>query len=155
MPYDDSIIEFEQLKPLFAQGTGMPVSKIAQEVEREIKVYTLDDHLKRRGELIKDIFGKLQQAILNMNPEIKEKVKKKYIAYEMKRNFTEFVIQSSAVKVYLDISIQELNDPAHIAQDCSNIGHWATGKTRFKVHSSDEVGYAIGLIKQAYEKNLR
>jgi len=154
VPYDDAIIEFEQLKPLFAQGTGMPVSKIAQAVEKEIKVYTLDDHLERRGEVIKDIFGKLQQAILNMNPEIKEKVKKKYIAYEMKRNFTEFVIQSSAVKVYLDISIQELNDPAHIAQDCSNVGHWATGETRFKIRSSDEVAYAIGLIKQTYEKNL-
>ena len=104
--------------------------------------------------MIKAIFEKLQQAILNMNPEIKEKVMKKYVAYEMKRNFTEFVIQSSAVKVYLDIPIQELKDTAHIVQDCSNIGHWATGETRFKVYSVDEVPYAVGLIKQAYEKSL-
>ena len=154
VPYEDEIIEFEQLKPMFAQGASMPKNKIAQAVEKEIKVYNINDHLKRRPEVIKAIFEKLQQAILNMNPEIKEKVMKKYVAYEMKRNFTEFVIQSSAVKVYLDIPIQELKDTAHIVQDCSNIGHWATGETRFKVYSVDEVPYAVGLIKQAYEKSL-
>jgi predicted transport protein len=153
--YDEGIISFDQLKPQFTQAYSMPKGKIAQEVEKEIKVYTLEDHLKRRPEKIKEILEKLRQAILDINPEIKEKVTKKYIAYEMNRNFTEFVIQSSAVKVYLDISTNELNDTAHIAQDCSNVGHWATGDTRFKVYSTDEVPYAIGLIKQAYEKSLR
>lgn len=155
VPYEDAIIEFEQLKPMFAQGTSMPINKIAQAVEKEIKVYSLDDHLKTRSEDIKEIFEKLQRATLNFNPEIKEKVVGKYIAYEMKRNFAEFVIQASAVEVYLDIPFQELQDNARIAQDCSNVGHWGTGETRFKVHSVDEVPYAVGLIKQAYEKNLR
>jgi hypothetical protein len=103
---------------LFFPATSqiLPLLTYIQDVKKEIKVYTLDDHLQRRGEVIKAIFEKLQQAILDMNPEIKEKVMKKYIAYEMKRNFTEFVIQSLAVKVYLDIPIQELKDTAHIAK---------------------------------------
>ena len=153
--YGDALISFEQLKPQFAQVSGLPVSKIAQAVEREIKVYTLDDHLGKKGAVIKDIFEKLQQAILSINPEIKEKVKKHYIAYEMKRNFTELVIQASAIKVYLDIPIGELRDTPHLAEDCSKLGHWATGDTRFKVRSSEEVAYATELIRQAYERNQR
>ena len=86
IPYEDAIIEFEQLKPMFAQGNSTPITKIAQEVEKEIKVYNINDHMKRRPEVIKSIFEKLRQLILNMNPEIKEKVMKKYVAYEMKRN---------------------------------------------------------------------
>ncbi len=154
VPYEDAIIEFEQLKPMFAQSASMPINKIAQAVEKEIKVYSLDDHLKTRSEEIKEIFEKLQHATLNLNPEVKEKVLGKYIAYEMKRNFTAFVIQASAIEVYLDIPFQELQDNAHIAQDCSSVGHWGTGDTRFKVHSVDEIPYAAGLIKQAYEKTL-
>ena len=154
IPYEADIIAFEQLKPLFAQTTGFPISKIAQAVEKEIKVYTIEDRLAGKNQNIKEIFENLREAILNFSPEIREKVKKHYIAYELTRNFTEFIIQSSAVKVYLDIPIGELQDVAHVAQDCTKVGHWATGDARFKVHSSDEVAYAIGLIKQAYEKNL-
>jgi predicted transport protein len=154
IPYEDEIIGFEPLKPQFAQTIGFPSTKIAQAVQKEIKVYTLEDRLRGKNENIKQIFSNLREAILNLNPEIKEKVTKHYIAYELTRNFTEFVIQASAVKVYLDIPIRELQDAAHISQDCSNIGHWATGDTRFKVRSPDEVAYAIGLIKQSYEKSL-
>lgn len=152
--YEDAIIEFEQIKPMFAQGTSIPINKIAQAVEKEIKVYTVDDHLKNRNQEIKEIFEKLQHAILNLNPEIKEKVLGKYIAYEMKRNFTELVIQASAVEIYLDIPFPELQDTARTAQDCSTVGHWGTGDTRFKVHSVDEIPYAAGLIKQAYQRSL-
>jgi len=153
--YEDAMISFEQLTPQFTQVAGLPVSRIAQKVVREIKVYTLEDHLRKTNDVIKATFEKLQQAILGMNPQIREKVKKHYIAYEMNSNFTEFVIQSSAIKVYLDIPISELRDPAHIAEDCSKVGHWATGNSRFKIHSTDEITQAVELIRQAYERNLR
>jgi predicted transport protein len=151
--YQEEIISFEQLKPMFAQISGLPVGKIAKKVEREIRVYTLEDHLGKRNSTIRSIYSKLQQAIFNLNPEIREKIKKKYIAYELKSNFAEFVIQSSAVKVYLDIPINELHDPSKIAEDCSSVGHWGTGDTRFKIRSIDDVPYAVELIKQSYERN--
>jgi predicted transport protein len=155
IPYEEGIIAFEQIKPQYAKTTSFPIGKIAKAVEKEIKVYTLEDRLAGKNETIKEIFESLREAILKFNPEIKEKVTKHYVAYQLTRNFTEFVIQSSAVKVYLDIPLAELKDNAHTAQDCTEVGHWATGDTRFKVHSPDEVAYAIELIKQAYEKNLR
>jgi predicted transport protein len=151
--YEDSIISFDQLKSQYAQSYT-PKGKIAQTVEKEIKVYTLEYHLKRRPEKIKEILEKLRQTILDMNPEIKEKITKKYITYQLNRNLISFVIQSSAINVYLAIHSKDLNDSAQIVQDCSGIGHWSTGLTRFKVNSLEDIPYAVGLMKQTYEKNL-
>jgi predicted transport protein len=36
----------------------------------------------------------------------------------------------------------------------NNLGQLGNRKTRFKVHSTDDVDYAIGLIRQSYEKSL-
>lgn len=122
--YDDGIIPFEQLKPQFAPSSSLSIGKLAQEVEKEIKVYTIDDHLKNKSNTIKELFENLQQSILKLSPEIKEKVKKHYIAYEVKKNFTELVIQASGIKVHLDIPLTELKDTGKIVQDCTNVGHW-------------------------------
>ncbi|MDT8781738.1 MAG: hypothetical protein IAX22_03710 [Candidatus Bathyarchaeota archaeon] len=153
--YEQGIIGFEQIKQQFTKTTSLPIAKIAPAVVKEIKVYTLETHLQGKSEEIKELFEALQNAILKLNSEIKEKITKKYIAYELTKNFTEIIIQASALKIYIDIPISGIKDPGHIAQDCSKIGHWATGETRFKIHSKEEIPYAIGLIKQAYEKNIK
>jgi len=153
--YHENIVSFEQLKPMFEQARGLPVGKTARKVEREIKVYTLEHHLEKKNDTVKSIFSKLQQKILDLDPEIREKIKKHYIAYEAKSNFAELVIQASAVKVYVDIPIDELKDPAKMARDCTKVGHWATGDSQFKIHSIEDVPYAYELIKQSYYKNQK
>jgi len=153
--FEGRIISLEQLTPPIS---SLPASslkgKISSRIEREIKVYTLEDHLLRRNATIKEIFQKLSEEILDMNDQIREKAKKKYVAYELGRNFAELVIQANAIWVYLDVSISRLNDPNKIAEDCTHVGHWGTGDTRFKIKSLSEVPYAVNLIKQAYEKRL-
>jgi predicted transport protein len=64
-----------------------------------------------------------------------------------------FLVQSSAVKVYIDIAIDELHDPSKIAEDCTKVGHWTTSDSRFKIRSVDEIPYGIELIKQSYNRN--
>ena len=153
--FEGRIISLEQLTtPISSSLVSSLKGKISSRVEREIKVYTLEDHLLRRNATIKEIHQKLREEILNMNDQIREKVKKKYIAYELGRNFAELVIQANAIWVYLDVNISRLNDPNKIAEDCTNVGHWGTGDTRFKITSLSEVLYAVNLIKQAYEKRL-
>jgi predicted transport protein len=153
--FEGKIISLEQLTPPISNPSVSSLKgKISNRVEREIKVYTLEDHLLRRNATIKEIHQKLREEILNMNDQIREKVKKKYIAYELGRNFTELVIQANAIWVYLDVNISRLNDPRRVAEDCTEVGHWGTGDARFRVTSLSEVPYAVSLIKQAYEKRL-
>jgi predicted transport protein len=153
--FEGRIISLEQLTPPISSPPASSLKgKVTSRIEREIKVYTLEDHLLRRNATIKEIFQKLREEILNMNDRIREKAKKKYVAYELGRNFAELVIQANAIWVYLDVNISRLNDPNKIAEDCTHVGHWGTGDTRFKIKSPSEVPYAVNLIKQAYEKRL-
>lgn len=54
----------------------------------------------------------------------------------------------------MDINASQLNDPNKLAEDCTQVGHWGTGDTRFKIKSLSEIPYAMTLIRQAYEKRL-
>jgi predicted transport protein len=49
-----------------------------------------------------------------MDGQIREKVRKNYVAYELRKNFVEFVMQASTVKVYVDASLTGLDDPKKV-----------------------------------------
>jgi predicted transport protein len=150
--YEDGLISFEQLVPQFANGAGLPANKIAQKIAREIRVYTVEDHIGKRNENVKALFEQLQKGILNLNPEVKDIAKKQYIAYKLNGNFAELVIQAWAIIIYLDIALGDLKDRMGIAKDCTKVGHWATGGTRFKIQTIEEVPHALELIGQVLER---
>ncbi len=153
--FEDGIIEFEQVKPSISEVSikSLKPSKAFERVSKEIEVYTLESHLKKGSEPVQELFFKLRDEILSLDGQIKENIKKHYIAFRMAHNFAELIFQRTALRVHLDIPIGQLNDPRKIAEDCSKVGHWATGDTRFKVTGADEVPYTVSLIKQSYEKS--
>lgn len=82
--------------------------------------------------------------------EIIEKPSKIYIDYKHGKNFCEICPLQSYIKVWLDISPDELNDPLKGGRDVSKIGHHGTGQVEMKVTALSELDYVMGLIKQAY-----
>ena len=122
--------------------------------KRGFKEYSLADHLSNKPQQIKEVFNKLREEILKMDEQIQEKVKKQYVAFALDRNFVEIVVQANALKIYIDITKKELNDPKNITKDCSEVGHWATGSSVLKISSVEEIPYAMTLIKQSYENKL-
>lgn len=153
--YEGDIISFEQIKPSVV-GASIKALKsgMVQKVSRHLKSYNLEHHLEVKNEKIKQLYYKFREEILKLDNQINEKIKKHYIAFELNKNFVEFVVQASALKIYLDIDLKDLNDKQKIAEDCVKVGHWATGNVRFKVRSMEEIPYAMTLIKQSYEANL-
>lgn len=149
---------FYENNALLVERINLPKAEKSKQKKIEkrpiFKEYSYDDHLKGRSEHINNLFSKLQEKILGLDSQIKEKIKQQYIAYALERNFCELVIQANAIKVYLDIQKRELDDPRNIAEDCTKVGHWATGTSRSKLHQEDEIPYLISLIKQSYEAKL-
>ena len=143
---------------LFVENVVLPGKKVGAKKSRKTSIvykeYTVEDHLSNKSDKIKELFREIQERILKLDEKINEKPLKHYIAYELDRNFCEIVIQANALKIYLDISKSDLNDPKNIAEDCTEVGHWATGDCVFKVSSLEEIDYAMSLIKQSYESKL-
>ena len=40
-----------------------------------------------------------------------------------------------------------------MARDVSKIGHWGTGNYEIILKDSDNIGYVLSLIRQAYDQN--
>jgi len=143
---------------LFVENVILPNKKVSIKKSRKTtivyKEYTIEYHLSNKSERIVELFREIQERILKFDEKINEKPLKYYIAYELERNFCEVVIQTNTLKIYLDISKSDLNDLKNIAEDCKEVGHWATGDCVFKVSSLEEIDYAISLIKQSYESKL-
>lgn len=143
---------------LFVDNVVLPGRKSSGKKSKKTKIvykeYSVEHHLKKKSDKIKELFGELQERILKLDEKINEKPLKHYIAYEMDRNFAEVVIQASTLKIYLDISEKDIEDPKGMVKDCTEVGHWATGDCVFKLSSMDDIDYAISLIKQSYELKL-
>jgi predicted transport protein len=64
-----------------------------------------------------------------------------------------FLFLKSKLKAYLNIEIDQVDDPLKKARDVKDVGHYSSGKTEIIIKEKSEIPYALSLIKQAYEKS--
>lgn len=80
---------------------------------------------------------------------------KLYVAYKAETNFVDIVPQAKRLLLVLNISTQDLDDPKEgLCRDISNIGRWGDGDVEIGVSTLDELPYAMGLIRQAFERQM-
>ena len=143
---------------LFIEDAIMPeeLEKIGKKkiVVKGTKLYKVEDLLQNRSKEVRNLFMELREKILDLGPEVKEKPLKHYVAYTTTKNFTEVVLQARGLKIYLDISEKEINDPKHLAHDCTRVGHWATGDVVLTIRDAKDIDYVISLIEQSYKLTL-
>jgi predicted transport protein len=155
--YENETVSFEQIQKAGAKESIKTISKTDKNVDavaREIKVYTEEEHLANVTEEIKELYEKLKSAILNLdNLEIKPK--KVYIAFVAGRNVVDILPQRKALKIWLNMSKGELDDPKGIAKDVSTTGHWGNGDYEIKIQNDDDLEYVLSLIKQSLKKNKK
>ena len=135
-----------------AARVGGAIAKQSQATRGGQVQHTIQQHLEGKSSHITQLFSRLSHEIRQLSEGVRELPLKHTINYRTgRRNFCGVVVQASKLWAYVDISHSELLDPQGISEDCSAVGRWATGSTRFRVRSEDEVGYAMSLIQQAYE----
>ena len=52
------------------------------------------------------------------------------------------------------MSFPEINDPKGLCKDVSGLGRWGNGDVEVGLASLDEVPYVLGLVRQAFEKQM-
>ena len=60
------------------------------------------------------------------------------------------IFLKSKLKAYLNIEINQINDPLKKAKD---IGHYSSEETEIIIADRGELSYVLSLIKQAYERS--
>lgn len=153
--YENDIVEFDKIsKNPNLKASYTPNTEIMKEVEKEIKVYTEEDHLNKAPEKIKELYQNLKEEILNLG-DIDIEYKKLYIAFKGNTNIVDIEVYSSKIKLFINMKIGSLNDPMNISRDMSKTGHHGNGDYVVEISNEDDIENVIPLIKQSLKVNKK
>jgi predicted transport protein len=88
-----------------------------------------------------------------LGKDIEVRPKKMYVAFRRNQAFASVIFLRSKLKAYLNIQVNQINDPLKKARDIKNIGHYSSGNTEITIQDRNEIPYILSIIKQAYEKS--
>ena len=116
--------------------------------------YTIDDHPHLLTSAITELFESFRTQVLALSPCVAEEFLKLYVAYKAETNFVDVVPQAKRLRLSLNIDFSEINDPKGIAKDVTNLGRWGNGNVEVGLAKLEELPYVIGLVRQAFEKQM-
>ena len=155
--FENTTVSYEQFQKAGAQESIKTISKADKTIDnvaKEIKVYSEQEHLENVNDEIKELYEKFKSAIQNLdNLEIKPK--KKYIAFVAGRNVIDILPQKKALKMWINMNKGELDDTKGIARDVSTTGHWGNGDYEIQIKNDDDLEYILSLVKQSIKKNKK
>ena len=121
--------------------------------KKEVAEYSLDSYEYLNGDML-NLFCELKQAIMELNPSISEENKKQYIAFKTDSNFVDVVPQKSRLRLSLNVDLGDIKDPKNLCEDVSGKGRWGNGNTQLGISKTEDIAYAMFIIKQSYEASL-
>ena len=137
----------------------LPAEKLSQyrrqPERRRLETYTIEDHPHlAQGSASRPLFDVFRREVLALSPVVTEEFLKLYVAYKAETNFVDVVPQASQLRLSLNIRFHELHDPKGLATDVTNLGRWGNGDAEIKLSDPGELRYVIGLVRQAFEKQM-
>ena len=153
--YEDDIIEIDFIKKTSSvKVQDVQMESIQNDVNKEVVVYTEEDHLEKASDNIKSLYEDIKNRILELD-DIDIEAKKLYIAFKGMKNITDIEIHKNKLKIYVNMKKGTLNDPLNISKDISGIGHWGNGDYCIVIDKKDDIDNIIPLIKQSLKVNKK
>ena len=150
--------ELLYLEPLYLSNKGKDQDEVSETPGGNSSqlLYTVEDHLKNKGDPLIKVFRQFQENIIDLAEEgkILEKAVKMYIAYSHGKNFCEIKLLQKEIVIWLDIRPDELDDPYHLAKDVTKIGHHGTGNVEVRTSDITDFEKIFFLIKQSYSATV-
>lgn len=116
--------------------------------------YSIDDHPHLAAGAMRALFEEFRQAVLALDPCIREEFLKLYVAYKAETNFVDVVPQVRRLRLSLNMPFHELDDPKGLCKDVSNVGRWGNGDVEVGLSNLDELPYVMGLIRQSFDRQM-
>ncbi len=122
--------------------------------------YSIDDHpylaegSSMYGAGVRDLFDEIRKQILALDPCVTEEFLKLYVAYKAETNFVDIVPQAKRLVLRLNMDFHAINDPRALCRDVRGLGKWGNGDIAVGLSSKEDIPYMMGLIRQAFEKQM-
>ena len=155
--YDNQTILYNQLKSADKSESINKISKskTIESVSREIKEYSAEDHIKTDWNDTRELFYDVKEKILSLDPRIEESPMKHYIGYKIGGALL-VVLRPQKAKVILEllrVEPKDLKDPEKKVSYKENSYKWYHKHVSiFDIEESQDIVYAMFLVKQVYDK---
>jgi len=111
--------------------------------------YTIDDHHHLATGQIRELFEELRKQIIALDTCVCEEFLKLYIAYKAETNFVDVMPQAKRLRLSLNLSFHDIDDPRGLCKNVSGLGRWGNGEVEIGLSSMDDMAYVMGLIRQS------
>ena len=116
--------------------------------------YTIEDHPHLLTAGPRELFEAFRNDVLALDPCVTETFTKLYVAYKAETNFVDVIPQAKRLLLSINITIGEISDPKGLCKDVAGRGRWGNGDVEAYLTSLDEMHYIMGLVRQAYERQM-
>ena len=156
--FSNNTVYFNAITPSKTSESIKTITKVSEQTElvnKEVKVYTEEDHFENSSEDIIDLYNKIKEFILSLNDGITIKAKKLEIGFLYNNKImVDIHLQKKALKIWLNTKTGTIDDSKKIAKDMSKTGHWGNGDYEILISDDEEVEYIFSLIKQVYKLKI-
>lgn len=117
--------------------------------------YSVDDHpFLSSTAPMRSLFEVFRKEVLALDEVVSEEFLKLYVAYKAETNFVDVIPQAARLLLSINIAFPDIYDPKRICRDVAGKGRWGNGEVEVGLSSLEELPYIIGLIRQAFEKQM-
>jgi len=116
--------------------------------------YTIDDHPHLVTPAMREVFEAFRKEVMALDACVTEDFMKLYVAYKAETNFVDVVPQAKRLRLSINMTFADINDPKGLCKDVTNLGRWGNGDVEVGLTSLDELPYVMGLVRQSYERQM-
>lgn len=153
--YEGGLVEYDEIVPagLEKKNERKIAALLTGTAAKEIKTYTIEDHLKNTGEDIRELFQKLREQILLLDPDIKEKAVSWYIGYQLKGYNIVSVQVYGKDKLMVNLAVDKPIDPEKKLKIAPKSwqGWSKLPFMRFELRNEKDIPYIMKIVNQSYE----
>lgn len=115
---------------------------------------TVEENLVKAPAEVQDWFHQVDAFTMSLGDDVARKTLKLYFAYTRLKNFACVEVSPKArkVTVFLKLKPEEHPEQPTFLRDVRNIGHFGTGDVEVTIDSKEDLGPALELVRQSYEK---
>jgi len=155
--YGNNLVSFNQIR---ASEKSESIKTIAKNkdiklVSREIKQYSIEDHIKPSWNKVRGLFDEFSQRVLDLDPRFEIRPVSGYIGFKIDNKvLMEVMVRRSKLVVrFHRTRPKDLNDPEKKSRYVKNsFSYYNQHLTDIDVKNEDDIDYAMSLVKQVYKR---
>ncbi|MFH0951801.1 MAG: hypothetical protein V1838_01280 [Patescibacteria group bacterium] len=138
-----------------ASITSLVKTKEAKEISKEIKSFSVEDHLGNKPKKIKELFELFNEGMKSIAPDFDLHPVKSYVGYyKGGYNLIELIFQTNQIILnLLRVKPGELKDPeSEMKYINKSIEYYNKAVSNIHIKNDDDVAYALMLVKRLLDK---